>query len=179
MPATHGQATSFFQDSGVQQEFAFIPDDGSTTYVINVETNTTQPLAGPATKDAKAQYAASITALVQLDSTGVVSFLPYKQGDASTNSNAAWSKVANIAAAAPPGASAPSGGSSAGPSGTGSGSSHPTGTGSSGSKPTSGSQSGNSTSTTGDSSDAVRISGVGMSAMMVLAGVFGVFACLL
>jgi hypothetical protein len=53
-PATHGQATSFFQDVGVgpfpnplscpthnftqvQEEFAFIPDDGSATYIINVE----------------------------------------------------------------------------------------------------------------------------------------------
>jgi hypothetical protein len=55
-PATHGQAASFFMNSGVrsgdiiaayllntglsyqvQQEFAFIPDDGSATYVINVE----------------------------------------------------------------------------------------------------------------------------------------------
>ena len=53
-PAAHGQTASFFQASGVQQEFAFIPDDGSATYVINVETNTTQSLAGPSTKDAKA-----------------------------------------------------------------------------------------------------------------------------
>ncbi|KAJ3553382.1 hypothetical protein NM688_g3642 [Phlebia brevispora] len=52
-PATHGQTASFFQESGVQQEFAFIPDDGSQTYVINVETNTTQALSGPTTKDAK------------------------------------------------------------------------------------------------------------------------------
>jgi hypothetical protein len=36
-PATHGQTASFFLDSGVQQQFAFIPDDGSATYVINVE----------------------------------------------------------------------------------------------------------------------------------------------
>ena len=36
-PTTHGKTASFFLDEGVQQEFAFIPDDGSATYVINVE----------------------------------------------------------------------------------------------------------------------------------------------
>ncbi|KAI9063566.1 hypothetical protein FKP32DRAFT_1718525 [Trametes sanguinea] len=104
-PATHGQTASFFQSEGVQQEFAFIPDDGSQVYVINVENNSTHTLAGPTTKDPKAQYAASITALVQLDSTGAVSYIPYKQGDDSTNANAAWASVAKIAAAAPAGSS--------------------------------------------------------------------------
>ena len=36
-PTTHGKTASFFLNEGVQQEFAFIPDDGSATYVINVE----------------------------------------------------------------------------------------------------------------------------------------------
>ncbi|KIP05653.1 hypothetical protein PHLGIDRAFT_30812 [Phlebiopsis gigantea 11061_1 CR5-6] len=112
-PATHGQTASFFQTSGVQQEFAFIPDDGSATYVINVETNTTQALAGPSTKDAGATYAASITALVQLDSAGAVSFLPYTEGDASTNSQAKWSSVANVAAAVPAGSTSSSSSASA------------------------------------------------------------------
>lgn len=104
----------------MQQEFAFIPDDGSATYVINVENNSTTPLAGPSTKDPKATYAASITALVQLDSTGALSFLPYKQGDASTNSAAKWSSVANVAAAVPPGSAStsPSASGGAKPSGS-------------------------------------------------------------
>ncbi|KAI0826544.1 hypothetical protein BC628DRAFT_1320150 [Trametes gibbosa] len=128
MPATHGQTASFFQSEGVQQEFAFIPDDGSLTYVVNVETNTTKTLAGPTTKDANSQYAASINALVQLDSTGSVSFIPYKQGDDSANAAAAWSAVSKIAAAAPPassGAASPSASGSAGKSGA---STIPTGT---------------------------------------------------
>jgi hypothetical protein len=102
-PATHGQATSFFQPAGVQQEFAFIPDDGSATYVINVETNTTQSLAGPATKDPQATYFAGITSLVQLSSSGVVSFLPYLEGsgNATTNQAATWSNVASLANVAP------------------------------------------------------------------------------
>ncbi|KAI0372023.1 hypothetical protein BV20DRAFT_992346 [Pilatotrama ljubarskyi] len=122
-PATHGQTASFFQAEGVQQEFAFIPDDGSMTYVINVENNSTKTLAGPSTKDPKAQYAASITALVQLDSTGAVSFIPYKQGDDSTNANAKWASVAKIATAAPPNSSSnssTSGSSTGGASGSGS-----------------------------------------------------------
>ncbi|TBU59326.1 hypothetical protein BD310DRAFT_420351 [Dichomitus squalens] len=118
-PATHGQTTSFFQSEGVQQEFAFIPDDFSNVYVINVESNTTTTLAAPPSKDTNARYASSITALVQLDSTGAVSFVPYKQGDASTNSAATWSSVAPIAAVA----GTSSGSSSAAASGTSTGSS--------------------------------------------------------
>ncbi|KAI0777746.1 hypothetical protein BD413DRAFT_602043 [Trametes elegans] len=108
-PSSHGQATSFFQAEGVQQEFAFIPDDGSNTYVINVETNTTKTLAGPTAKDANAKYAAGITALVQLDSTGAVSYIPYRQGDDDANSKAAWASVAKLASAAPAQSSAGSG----------------------------------------------------------------------
>jgi len=31
---------------GVKQEFAFVPDDGSATYLINVERNSTKVLTG-------------------------------------------------------------------------------------------------------------------------------------
>ncbi|KAF8067652.1 hypothetical protein FPV67DRAFT_1780708 [Lyophyllum atratum] len=117
-PATHGQATSFFMETGVQQEFAFIPDDGSATYVINVETNTTQTLTGPSVKDPMATYFASTDSLLQLTSSGSVSFLPYKAGTASANTAATWSKVNNLPALASPGSS--SGPSSGKPSGTGS-----------------------------------------------------------
>jgi len=102
IPATHGQTASFFQAEGVQEVFAFIPDDGSATYVLNVETNTTQILAGPSTKDAGARYFASITALVQLDSQGDVSYLLVSPSDASANSAAEWNKVVSLANAAPP-----------------------------------------------------------------------------
>ncbi|KAI0711229.1 hypothetical protein C8Q76DRAFT_797549 [Earliella scabrosa] len=101
-PATHGKTATFFQPEGVQQEFAFIPDDGSMTYVINVENNSTSTLPGPTTKDPKAQYAAGITSLVQLDSTGAISFVPYTQGNFAANSAAAWSSVAKLASVAPP-----------------------------------------------------------------------------
>ncbi|KAH7904978.1 hypothetical protein BJ138DRAFT_1018344 [Hygrophoropsis aurantiaca] len=129
IPATYGQATSFFQESGVQQEFAFIPEDSSAVYVINVESNTTQVLAGPATKDPKATYFAGITSLIQLDSTGGVSFLPYQEGNVSINSAASWSTVNILASVAPPSSStggSNSSGSSSGNS-TGSGPSGKTG----------------------------------------------------
>ena len=132
-PSTHGQAAAFFQPTGVQQEFAFIPDDGSLTYVINVENNSTSTLAAPATKDAKARYAAGITSLVQLDSTGAVSWLPYKQGDDAANKQAGWSSVAKLAAVAPPAS-----GSSASGTATGKGASA-TGGSAIGPAPTSGS----------------------------------------
>jgi len=99
-PATHGQATSFFQDTGVQQEFAFIPDDGSATYVINVETNTTQTLKGPTTKDPSATYFASTNALVQLSaSSGSVSYLQYTPGNTAASASASWSVVSKLPSA--------------------------------------------------------------------------------
>ncbi|KIL62237.1 hypothetical protein M378DRAFT_179751 [Amanita muscaria Koide BX008] len=117
-PNTYGQATSFFQESGVQQEFAFIPSDGSATYVINVETNTTQTLKGPSLTDARATYFASNTALIQLSSSGNVSYLLYDPTSASANANAAWNVVSKL----PVAVSASSSSSGAGSSKTSSGS---------------------------------------------------------
>lgn len=118
-PAAHGQTASFFEATGVQQEFAFIPDDFSGTYVINVENNSTRTFAPPTVKDPKSSYVAGITSLVQLDSTGAVSFFPYPPGNSSTNVDAAWSSVEALAAVAPPkSSSSPT--SSPRPTGTGS-----------------------------------------------------------
>jgi len=102
IPATHGKAVSFFQTQGVQEQFAFIPDDCSATYVSNVQTNTTQKLAGPSSKDPDATYFAGLTSLVQLDSAGVVSYLPFNNNSTSANAAASWSKVVSLANAAPP-----------------------------------------------------------------------------
>jgi len=95
-PALHGQATSFFMDTGVQQEFAYVPDDFSATYVINVENNSTRTLPPPTSKDTGSSYVAGITSLVQLDSTGAVSFVPYVPGDANANANAEWNNVKSL-----------------------------------------------------------------------------------
>lgn len=136
----------------MQQEFAFIPDDGSATYVINVENNSTTSYAGPASKDADAVYAASITALVQLDSKGDVYYFPYQEGDASTNAAAKWTQVSAVSKVAPPGSST-SGSSSA--TGTKSGSS-PTGSGSQSSGAASPTGSGTSGNTSGASATLVN-----------------------
>jgi len=113
-PNTYGQATSFFQNTGVQQAFAFIPSDGSATYVINVETNTTQTLAGPTIKDAAATYFASTSALVQLSSSGTVSYLLFNPNSTSANANASWGVVSTlpIAVATSTGGTKPSGSAS-------------------------------------------------------------------
>ncbi|KAF9240484.1 hypothetical protein BU15DRAFT_87684 [Melanogaster broomeanus] len=118
-PASYGQATSFFQDSGVQQEFAFIPQDSSAVYVVNVETNTTQALAGPTIKDPKATYFASTDSLIQLASNGVVSFLPYQEGNTNVNSAASWSTVNILTSVAPPSTSTSSPSASGTQSGAG------------------------------------------------------------
>jgi hypothetical protein len=98
-PATHGGVTSFFKDAGVQEEFAFIPDDGSATYVINVQSNTTQTLKGPSVKDSAATYFASTDALVQLSSSGSVSYLPYNPNSTSSSASATWSVVSKLPSA--------------------------------------------------------------------------------
>ncbi|KAJ7254639.1 hypothetical protein B0H12DRAFT_549169 [Mycena haematopus] len=156
-PDSHGQATSFFLDSGVQEEIAFIPDDGSATYIVNVDTNTTQTVAGPSTVDAGASYFASTTALVQLASNGALSWLPYNPSDASANTAAKWSPVAalnSLTSDSPAGGASGSsaGGSSA--SGSGSAKGGPSKTASGGSAATgsaSNSGSGANPSTTGKS----------------------------
>jgi hypothetical protein len=122
IPKTTGQATSLFQPNGdgVQQEFVFIPSDSSAVYVINVETNTTQKLAGPTVQDPAATYFGGVTALIQLSSSGEVSYLPYTEGQDSTNAAAQWSEVKNIAAASPPGSSSSSASGSGATGGAGS-----------------------------------------------------------
>ncbi|PPQ83693.1 hypothetical protein CVT24_001168, partial [Panaeolus cyanescens] len=121
-PSTHGQAASFFLDQGVQQEFAFIPDDGSNTYVINVETNTTKTLTGPLVKDPFSTYSASTTALVQLSSDGNVAFLGYDPKV--TMSGGTWTAISKL-----PNALSTTG-SGTGSSGSGTGSNGGSGSGS-------------------------------------------------
>ncbi|KAH9924165.1 uncharacterized protein B0H18DRAFT_437599 [Fomitopsis serialis] len=161
-PAAHGKTASFFQSEGVQQEFAFIPDDGSATYVINVENNSTTSYTGPTSKDANSVYAASINALVQLDSSGNLYFFPYTEGDVSANTAAAWTKVQAVASVAPA--------SSAGASATGS---HSGSAGASGSATGS---AGGASSTGGSSSGAT---GAVVSRGLAAAGVLGIVGYLL
>ncbi|KAF7324759.1 hypothetical protein MKEN_00517700 [Mycena kentingensis (nom. inval.)] len=166
-PTTHGRATSLFLDSGVQQEMVFVPDDGSQTYIVNVESNTTQTMAGPSTKDADAFYFASINEIVQLASNGAVSWIPYSASDKSANSNAKWSSVANLASVAPPSSGgSPSG---AGTSASGSaGGSKTTGGGAAATNKASNTASGTSPSGTGG---AIRHTALGLGSALGLLGV--------
>jgi len=90
-PATHGLTASIFDSNNlVQQRFAFIPDDGSGTYLINVETNTTTNFAAPPNTTTGAVYTASDSILVRLSDSGEFSYL-----DVSSNapSNTPWTAL--------------------------------------------------------------------------------------
>jgi hypothetical protein len=100
-PAQHGQTASIFlpANEGVQLAFAYIPDDGSATYIIDVVSNTTTTMAGPSSKDSSASYFASDAAIVQLTSSGAVNFIPYT--NSSSDTSASWSTVKNLVSVAP------------------------------------------------------------------------------
>lgn len=161
-PETHGQATSFFQTAGVQQEFAFIPDDGSQTYVINVENNSTATLSGPSDKSSST-FTAGITSLVQLTSAGNIFFLPYTQGDASANSGAKWTQV-KLSGLPPPG-------TVTSPSGSGSASAGASKTSGAGSAPT-------KSGTASQAGSAVKVFGTSGASLVRSLGVVGFFAAI-
>ncbi|KAJ7815030.1 hypothetical protein B0H14DRAFT_2848845 [Mycena olivaceomarginata] len=176
-PDTHGQTTSFFLDSGVQEEIAFVPDDGSHTYIINVQSNTTQTIAGPSTVDAGATYFASTTALVQLAANGALSYLPYSATDKSANSAAKWAPIAafNSIAGATPGGGSSSGGSSAAggssSSGSAKGGSAASNTGSGSGAKTTGSPSGSAPAPSGTGAATRQVAwGSGMVMALVAVG---------
>ncbi|KAL5477008.1 hypothetical protein ACEPAI_3195 [Sanghuangporus weigelae] len=152
-PQTHGRTASFFQTDGVQQEFAFMPDDGSATYVINVENNSTQTLAGPSVKDAGAKYFAGVTGLVQLSAAqGELQFLPYTQG--SDNSAASWTRITSVSV--PAGSDSSSSNSSAGSSSA------------------TGSSTGSGANASSTSSSAASATAAGMQALMTLVALIAV-----
>jgi hypothetical protein len=171
-PETHGQVTSLFQPDGkgVQQEFAFIPDNGQNTFVINVENNSTAALAAPPSADPSARYFGGVTALVQLTGDGAINYLPYQQGQESANSGAKWAPVANLAAVAPASSSStPSGSGGASGSGTASKTSGATGTGHSGSATGTGSASSPSGTSGSSSGAAGKTIAFGMTGGLALA----------
>ncbi|KAJ3505178.1 hypothetical protein NMY22_g17674 [Coprinellus aureogranulatus] len=48
-PTQHGKTASFFRDDSVQHQFAYIPDDGSATYVVDVTVSLLFSLLSPLT----------------------------------------------------------------------------------------------------------------------------------
>ncbi|EFI27190.1 hypothetical protein CC1G_15015 [Coprinopsis cinerea okayama7 len=94
-PNTHGKTASFFKDTGVQTHYAFIPDDGSNTYVIDYNTNTTMRLPGPPLTDPYAMYAASPNALVQLGSSqGTLQWLSFDQD--TNQGGSEWTPITSL-----------------------------------------------------------------------------------
>ncbi|TFK20595.1 hypothetical protein FA15DRAFT_625163 [Coprinopsis marcescibilis] len=115
-PNSHGKTTSFFRDIGVQTQYAYIPDDGSNTYVVDVTTNSTRIIPGPARRDPYATYAASPNALVQLASTaGAISWIGYNQ---ETGQGTSWQTLPSF----PVSENTPSTGNGSGNSSSGAGS---------------------------------------------------------
>lgn len=172
-PSTHGKAASFFLDSGVQEEFAFIPDDGSATYVINVETNTTKTLTGPPQQDPFATYSASTSALVQLSTSGQVAFLAYDPK--TTTSGGTWATISMLPSAVGS-LTGSATGAAAGAASTGTSSSKPgnssSSTGSSSGSPSSSSSSSSSKNSAGTKMGVQSLGGmivaVGLAALGVL-----------
>lgn len=95
-PTMHGKAVSIFQPEGkgVQTEFAFIPDDFSCTYIVDVVTNTTKALAAPPIVDLGASFTASTNSIVMLGSDGVVRSLAYDPS--TTMSGETWQIVSKL-----------------------------------------------------------------------------------
>jgi len=95
-PTMHGKAVSIFhpEGKGVQTEFAFVPDDFSGTYVVNVISNTTKILAPPPVVDLGASFAASTSSIVMLGNDGVVRSLAYNPN--TTNSSGTWTTVSKL-----------------------------------------------------------------------------------
>ncbi|QRW10802.1 hypothetical protein RhiLY_09801 [Ceratobasidium sp. AG-Ba] len=124
-PQKHGQVASFFAgDVSVQKRFAFIPDDMSNTYVIDVEKNTTTVLPPPPASAGFAsnpvglmgRYSASPAALVYLSPANELHYLAVDQNNMAAATGNKWAQISSselVAAAAvdPSATSAPVSGS--------------------------------------------------------------------
>ncbi|EJD54847.1 hypothetical protein AURDEDRAFT_110301 [Auricularia subglabra TFB-10046 SS5] len=101
-PVSHGQSPALFQSGNpAQRQIAFIPDDMSATYIVDVKVNETLPLAGPTDKSAGSIFTASINSVVQLTPSGKLFFLPVDQSDIAgkaANGGAAWKSLATLPA---------------------------------------------------------------------------------
>ncbi|KAG8756871.1 hypothetical protein FRC14_002578 [Serendipita sp. 396] len=93
-PSAFGHTASIFKGfESVQTKFAFLPEDGSATYVFDVISNTTQKLQAPSNK-ATVMVAASQREIVQITTSGEIFWLPYNPDDGQANYGAVWSKLA-------------------------------------------------------------------------------------
>ena len=74
----------------------------------NSQTNTTKTLQGPSIKDSLATYFASTNSLVQLSSTGTVSYMPYSANSTSASPGVSWNTVKKLPVALSPSSTAAS-----------------------------------------------------------------------
>jgi len=155
-PNAHGQAPSIFRATTVQEVIAFIPDDSSATYFVNVQTNTTTPFAGPTDKSSSI-FSASESAVVQLTSAGKLFFLPLNDAATAPAAGAAWTPIGvTIPTAGTTSPTTTASGSSATPGGS-----------------TSGGTSSSNGTTTGSSSTASGKTGAAQSLTIGFAQVLG------
>jgi hypothetical protein len=109
-PSVHGETASIFKGfSEVQQQFAFIPDDGSATYIFDAivrglisvgyngltprcQANTTQKIQAP-TNRSTVMIAASQQELVQMTTSGEVYWIPINPNNSAANYGATWSQI--------------------------------------------------------------------------------------
>ncbi|KAG8687072.1 hypothetical protein FRC09_013720, partial [Ceratobasidium sp. 395] len=123
-PQKHGQVASFFTgDNQAQKRFAFLPDDLSKTYVVDVEKNTTTVLPGPPASAGFAsnpaglmgRMAASPSALVYMSPANELHYMGVDQNNMAASAGNPWAPISSselVAAAAvdPAATSAPASG---------------------------------------------------------------------
>ena len=175
----------------MQYQMVFIPEDFSNSYVVTHWTNlgdysvtsdapfdaslinSTQTLPAPSSQDTNAAYAASPSAIVQLDSSGNIYYLNNPISSYKVNSDASWTKMDYTLSGASGSSSSSSASSSAsGTAAAGSGSSaSATSTGSKTSGSSGSSASGSSTpSSTGSTSASIRFDLAGLALGLVTVG---------
>lgn len=104
-PATGGQTASIWQPStGInpQTSFAFFPNDGSATYVVDVIHNTTSTVPYPPAPPSSgySSFAGSVYSLVQLTPTGELYYISLNSTPSSSSSSGSsgtsqWTKIQN------------------------------------------------------------------------------------
>ncbi|KAG8698539.1 hypothetical protein FRC08_005850 [Ceratobasidium sp. 394] len=111
-PQKHGQVASFFAgDVSVQKRFAFVPDDLSKTYIIDVDKNTTTVLPAPPASPGFAsnpaglmgRLATSPSALVYLSPANELHYIGVDQNNVAAAAGNPWAPISSselVAAAA-------------------------------------------------------------------------------
>ncbi|KAK9896224.1 hypothetical protein P389DRAFT_76328 [Cystobasidium minutum MCA 4210] len=88
LPNSFGQTVTILSNSSAAPNtFAFIPENGNGTYVVNAKSNTTEVYPGPSSSDSTARYGASTSGLLQVTGNGSLSFFNFGSG------NQTWTSI--------------------------------------------------------------------------------------